>query len=179
MSGNKIVLTWNRSTSLDLYKYQIFRSLDGVFDNNFYDETLDSTYVDTNIPSSGYDNVYYQVVAVDSSGNVSDFSDILQVSLLTTEINDEPVEYKFNLSQNYPNPFNPSTTIKFSIPRTSFVTIKIFNSIGAEVNTLLNKSLHAGNHQVTFSANELPSGVYFYRMTAEDYSKSYKMLLIK
>jgi hypothetical protein len=85
----------------------------------------------------------------------------------------------FLLQQNYPNPFNPSTTIKFSIPEKTNVTLKIFNSIGQEVASLLNGQMAAGNHSVDFNASKLSSGVYFYRIDSPSFTSTKKMILIK
>ena len=72
----------------------------------------------------------------------------------------------FNLSQNYPNPFNPSTTIKFSIPELSFVTLKVYDMLGREVSGLVNGYLNTGEYSIKFDASGLPSGTYFYRLSA-------------
>jgi len=85
----------------------------------------------------------------------------------------------YSLEQNYPNPFNPSTTIKFSIPEQTNVTLKIFNSIGQEVASLLNGEMAAGNHSVDFNASKLSSGVYFYRIDSPSFTSTKKMILIK
>src|SRR5204863_923408 len=71
---------------------------------------------------------------------------------------------EFALKQNYPNPFNPNTIIEFALPKSSFVTVKIYNSLGQEVNTLVNEFKQAGNFSVNFNAANLPSGVYFYKI---------------
>lgn len=99
-----------------------------------------------------------------------------------TEKSTAPVNY--SLSQNYPNPFNPSTTIKYSIPAVgtkyaSSVQLIVYDILGREVTTLVNKKQHAGNYQVTFNADTLPSGVYFARLTVGDFSKTISMMLIK
>jgi hypothetical protein len=87
---------------------------------------------------------------------------------------------EFRLEQNYPNPFNPSTSIQYSIASRQFVSLKIFNSLGEEVETLLNEYEEAGIHSTLFIVNStLPSGVYFYRMQAGDFVMSRKMVLIK
>jgi len=88
-----------------------------------------------------------------------------------------PHEYK--LSQNYPNPFNPSTKIEYSLPKNSYTTIKIYNVIGKEVATLVDKFETAGNHLVSYDASNLPSGVYFYSLKAGDYSETKRMVLVK
>jgi len=87
---------------------------------------------------------------------------------------------EFNLMQNYPNPFNPTTTIEFHLPKATNVTIKVYNSIGVEVKTLVNdKRYEAGIHRITFDAENLPSGVYIYKMITPEFSASKKMVLLK
>ena len=86
----------------------------------------------------------------------------------------------FELSQNYPNPFNPSTTISFSVPNeNTLVSLKIYNSLGQEVGTLINQVVPAGNHEVQFDASGLSSGVYFYTLTAGNFVDSKKMVVMK
>ncbi|MDD3558424.1 MAG: T9SS type A sorting domain-containing protein, partial [Melioribacteraceae bacterium] len=85
---------------------------------------------------------------------------------------------KFHLSQNYPNPFNPSTVIKYSIAgQQEFVTLKVFDVLGREIATLVNKKQSPGNYSVTFDARELSSGVYFYQLTAGKAKETKKMIL--
>lgn len=85
----------------------------------------------------------------------------------------------FSLSQNYPNPFNPSTQIQFSIPSQEFVSLKVFNALGKEVAELVNRNLAAGNYSVDFNASTLSSGIYFYTITANNFSATKKMILVK
>jgi len=85
----------------------------------------------------------------------------------------------FNLSQNFPNPFNPTTIINFNIPSAAKTTLKVFDVLGREVATLVNKDLNAGSYQVDFNAAKLSSGVYIYRIDAGSFSASRKMLLLK
>lgn len=85
----------------------------------------------------------------------------------------------FELKQNHPNPYNPSTNIRFELPQTSDVQLTIYNTIGQEVSTLLNKKMTAGTHSLTFDASGLPSGVYIYQLKTEEFSRSRKMLLVK
>lgn len=95
-------------------------------------------------------------------------------------IPDKIIPLNFNLSQNFPNPFNPSTTIKYQVPHNSLVNLKVFNSLGQEVATLVNGMISTGNYEVQFNASKLSSGVYFYVLKAgNDFNQSRKMLLIK
>ncbi|MBS1516458.1 MAG: T9SS type A sorting domain-containing protein [Bacteroidetes bacterium] len=86
---------------------------------------------------------------------------------------------KFSLNQNYPNPFNPSTSFTFTIAEMSFVTLKIYNSLGKEVYTLISKEYPAGTFEYKFDASGLSGGVYFYKLTAGNYTASRSMILIK
>ena len=90
-----------------------------------------------------------------------------------------PVLSSFALSQNYPNPFNSSSIIKYSIPKSSHVTLKIFNALGKEIKTLVNEVKHAGSYELNWNAANLPSGVYFYRLQAGSYVNTKKMILLK
>ncbi len=84
------------------------------------------------------------------------------------------------MDQNYPNPFNPSTGISYSLSRPGFVTQKLFDMLGREVRTLIHETKAAGRHSITFQANGLASGVYFYRLTPESgFSTTRKMLLLR
>ncbi|HPS66168.1 MAG TPA: agmatine deiminase family protein, partial [Ignavibacteria bacterium] len=86
---------------------------------------------------------------------------------------------KFALSQNYPNPFNPSTVINFSIPKNGFVSLKIYDVLGREISSLVNEFRHAGKYSVEFNASNLASGIYFYRITAGEFSDIKKMVIMK
>ncbi|HEX7071642.1 MAG TPA: T9SS type A sorting domain-containing protein [Rhodothermales bacterium] len=86
---------------------------------------------------------------------------------------------RFALEQNYPNPFNPSTTIKFSLPEASEVTLEVFNLMGQKVATLVHGRMQPGFHQVDFDARNLASGTYFYRIQATDFVSTRKMMLVK
>ena len=100
------------------------------------------------------------------------------------EIESEIIPKEFRLEQNYPNPFNPTTTIIFILPKSSDVTIKIFDLKGREITTLVNEEMQPGEYQIVFEAQDFPSGVYFYRIkTSTEGSATFvrtrKMLLLK
>jgi hypothetical protein len=89
------------------------------------------------------------------------------------------VPAEFLLTQNYPNPFNPSTKIKYSIPQSSQVTIKVFDILGNEIETLVNEDKPAGTYELTWYAEQLPSGIYFYKLQAGNFIETKKMILLK
>lgn len=89
------------------------------------------------------------------------------------------VPSQIQLNQNYPNPFNPITKISFAIPGNSFVNLRIFDMMGREVATLVNEQLQSGNYETEWNAAGIPSGTYFYKLTANNYSETMKMILIK
>ncbi|UCF20293.1 MAG: T9SS type A sorting domain-containing protein [Gemmatimonadota bacterium] len=84
-----------------------------------------------------------------------------------------------SLFSDYPNPFNPSTTIEFNLPKTSKVTLKIFNILGEEVTTLVSEKLSTGSYIYEWDASNLASGVYLYRLEAEGFVETKKMMLMK
>ena len=100
---------------------------------------------------------------------------------LSVGVDDEVTELPetFELSQNYPNPFNPSTVISFSIPNSGITKLSVYNILGQKVATLVNKELSAGSYQYEFDASNLTSGVYFYKLSSNNYSAIKKMMLVK
>jgi hypothetical protein len=85
----------------------------------------------------------------------------------------------FALDQNYPNPFNPSTKIQFEIPEAGFVTLKVYDLLGQEVASLVNGQLEPGRYRAEFDAANLPSGIYFYRLQAGDFTEAKEMIVLK
>lgn len=105
----------------------------------------------------------------------------ITVSPITSSkpLNDIETPKEFKLEQNYPNPFNPVTRISFSIPKREMVNIKIYNVLGKEIATLISEVKNTGTYSVNFDATNLPSGIYFYDMSAGDFFNSKRMILIK
>jgi hypothetical protein len=139
---------------------------------------------DWNYINEGLKNIYIYSLAIDSvniyagtSNGVwaRPLSDILE----STSNRKDQIPSTFLLSQNYPNPFNPSTTINYSIPKQSNVLIKVYDVLGKQITTLINKNEPAGNYSVEFNANKLTSGVYFYMMQAGDFIQTKKSILLK
>ncbi|MGD0339119.1 MAG: family 43 glycosylhydrolase [Bacteroidota bacterium] len=107
------------------------------------------------------------------------FSDTTYSSTSIGELPSNGTPKSFYLGQNYPNPFNPSTTIQFSIPRNSFVTLRLFDALGKHVNDLVSEKLQAGDYRIQWNAQNLASGVYFYRLMAGNFSETKKTVLLK
>jgi len=97
-----------------------------------------------------------------------------------TDVNEPTIQpFDFSLEQNYPNPFNPETRINFSLKSAAHVSIKVYNVLGAEITTLIDDFQSPGKHTLSFNAVNLASGVYFFKMTANGFSTSRKMMLLK
>jgi hypothetical protein len=107
------------------------------------------------------------------------WSDTIRVIFTGIEENKTNIPIEHSLKQNYPNPFNPATSIKFSIPKSEFVTLKIYNTLGQEVVTLVSEKLIAGSYKYDWDAGSLASSVYLYRIRAGNYVEVKKMLLLK
>ena len=118
-------------------------------------------------------------IDVDSVGDI----DVLSASFADDKIawyeNLGPTPTSLALMQNYPNPFNPSTKISYQIQEVSFVTLKVYDVLGNEIETLVNTEKPAGTYEITWNAIDLPSGVYFYRIVAGDFVETKKMILTK
>jgi len=95
------------------------------------------------------------------------------------EVNTKIIPDGFALLQNYPNPFNPTTTIRYSIPNSEFVTLKVYDVLGNEVATLVNEEKPAGSYEVEFKATELSSGIYFYKLQTNSFVETKKLVLLK
>ncbi len=130
-------------------------------------------------------------IAVDGSGNVYvtgwsfgsgtglDFATIKYSQTIGIQPVSNEIPNKFFLSQNYPNPFNPATNIEFSIPKSGFVNLTIYDAMGREIETLVNGELKQGTYKADWDASNFVSGVYFYKLSALDYSDTKKMILMK
>ncbi len=122
---------------------------------------------DYNLPVGSYEYRYKQI---DSNGNFS-YSQSLEIDIFPPD--------EFVLYQNYPNPFNPSTTIRYGIPTEGKVRLEIYDVIGQLIEVLVDTEQKAGNYEINFTNPKLSSGVYFYRLQAEDFVSVKKMLLAK
>ncbi len=141
-------------------------------------------------PASGVDQVTFYMSGLAADGNYmpngdSAYTTSLSISRTGVEdANGNTLPGEYELSQNYPNPFNPSTTIEYSIPVRSYVTISIFNTLGQKLRTIVKDSETAGRHAVVWDGkdaygNAVSSGIYLYQIKAGDFAEARKMLLLK
>jgi uncharacterized delta-60 repeat protein len=125
-------------------------------------------------------------LAIDPTGNLlvtgysmNDFLTIKYSHVVSITGNTNEIPFVYELIQNYPNPFNPQTKIKFSIPRNNFISLKIYDILGRQVDELVNQMLSAGKHEVLWDASHFRSGIYYYKLEAADFTETKKMLLVK
>ncbi|HSD63435.1 MAG TPA: T9SS type A sorting domain-containing protein, partial [Ignavibacteriaceae bacterium] len=162
----------------------------GTFDEVIYDQSniyqYSSLSYEVNTSGIGNREVYLRLAADDnfdldySLAEIYSTGDLLQKTKHTT-IDYEGVKAvkAYELSNNFPNPFNPTTIINYQLPRTGFVTLKVYDILGKEVTTLVNEQKTQGRYSVNFNASHLASGVYIYQIRVNDYVSSKKMLLLK
>lgn len=140
----------------------------------YYRDSLDASYPTSSVAYTGAEDGF-------PAGDLNWFPDKLNDWL--TDVDDNSIEVipsEFTLSQNYPNPFNPSTIIKYAIPSKANVTLKVYDVLGSEVASIINKKVqNIGKYEVKFDASRLSSGVYFYTLNAGNFLQTKKMILIK
>lgn len=192
---NEVLLTWQTATEVNNYGFQVQRQKKKVQSEEW--ETIgfvdgsgttnspkSYSYTDSDLPDAK--ELSYRLKQIDNDGTFS-YSKIIRVDLTSiTDVGNEKIEYEFSLQQNYPNPFNPSTTIKFTIPsvgtthKLSMTTkLMIYDVLGREIKTLVNKPMQPGNYEVEFNAGALPSGIYFYKLQSGKQVQTQKMVLLR
>ncbi|OGU75797.1 MAG: hypothetical protein A2V93_06155 [Ignavibacteria bacterium RBG_16_34_14] len=173
--NNGVLLNWTTATEINNSGFDIERKQENTNWNkvafvNGNGTTLSEkkySYFDGNLTSGKYQ---YRLKQIDFDGSF-EYSNIVEIDI--------EVPSKFELSQNYPNPFNPNTTISYSLPKTSHVSLRVYNTLGQEVAALVNGIKEAGNHKIDFNASNLNSGIYFYKLETGNFNEVKKMTLIK
>jgi photosystem II stability/assembly factor-like uncharacterized protein len=177
VTDNSIQLSWITATEINNQGFDIERKLNNEWEKIGYVEGNGTTtemhfysFFDDISSLQISDKIFYRLKQIDFDGSF-EYSDIVEVVV------NQPNE--FSLEQNYPNPFNPTTKIKFQIPETGYVRLKVFDILGNEVAVLINEELHSGNFKVEFNAANLSSGIYYYRLSAGEFIDVKKMILLK
>lgn len=172
-----IILNWKTATELNNYGFEIERSLNGkdfssigfVKGNGTSTISKDYSFKDK-LSYSSKTTLYYRLKQMDLDGKFS-YSDMITVLF------DMPKE--FSLGQNYPNPFNPVTTINYAVAAEGLVKISVYNMLGQEVILLVNEIKQPGTYELNFDASSLPSGTYTYKLSAQNFIASKKLMVIK
>jgi hypothetical protein len=174
--SDTVEFKWNSASPM-VFNYSLRISTDSLF--TVYSDTV---VTDTllQIASLETNRKYFWKIKAENENGWSKFSPAVSFgNYLTGTDEEETGVTDYYLSQNFPNPFNPETGIIYEISPASQVVIKIFDVLGNEISTLVDEYKTAGIHKLTISAANLPSGVYFYFMTAGDYIKTRKMVVLK
>ena len=173
-------------------KRQLARTLDfrddlksntAPFDGVWWTYEPDNSYISVAWPvMNKYYNMSYDKASAAATASATGglVGDPRWFPMTELSVDEEVIAPKtFTLEQNYPNPFNPTTTIQFSLNTASPVKLTVFDILGQEVATLVNEYKSVGSHKVQWRANTMPSGVYYYRLEADGFSKTHKMVLMK
>jgi hypothetical protein len=166
---------WNTAQYADQYLIQVSKGL--AFDTIYKTTTTSDTFKSISGHYVGQ-KYYWRVQAINITGS-SPWSDVWNYTPILADVKEEEIPTEYSLSQNYPNPFNPTTKIKFALPQTALTKIIIYDLLGREVQTLINKELEAGYHEINFEASNFQSGVYFYSIRSGDFIQTKKMVLMK
>ncbi len=171
-----VQLKWTTATETNNSGFEIQRKSSGsgfwerigFVEGNGTSTQIHNYYFNDKNPEAG--SYSYRLKQMDFDGSYK-YSKIVNL--------DVEAPLQFGLSQNYPNPFNPSTTISYQISEKNFVTLKVYNALGQEAAVLVNEYKQAGKFNISFDASNLPSGIYFYHLTAGEFSSVKKMILVK
>lgn len=171
-----ITLNWKTATETNNLGFNVELSSDKSnwtkidFVQGHQNSTSINTYSYIDKSASHAGKYYYRLNQIDDNGSYK-YSNIVEADLIPLSV--------FILNQNYPDPFNPNTVISYSLPVASIVKLNVYNTLGQTVKVLENSFKNAGNYSVNFNASELPSGTYFYKIEAGQFTQIKKMILIK
>ena len=174
--NSNVTLSWITATEINNYGFDIERRNNESTDwvkIGFVGGNVNSTetkYYSFEDYSLGVGKYVYRLKQLDYNGNYK-YSQEVEVTILPAD--------NFILNQNYPNPFNPITRISYSIPENTFTTLKVYDILGNDIQTLVNRELPAGSYEVEFDGTRLPSGVYIYKLISGKFVKTLKMNLLK
>ncbi|MCF8242233.1 MAG: T9SS type A sorting domain-containing protein [Melioribacteraceae bacterium] len=201
LNENIVELNWETATEVNNYGFEIQRQVSRIEYQDWEvvgfvqghgttNSPKEYSFIDSDLPDANVENpanveVSYRLKQIDLDGKYEYYNTIAQVTLDANSAYVNQIPREFTLYQNYPNPFNPATTIRFSIASASTVTITVSNLLGQLVMELVNDIRSAGNHEITFNANNLATGVYLYKINAvgidgkTNFASTRKMILMK
>lgn len=187
VNGNNVILNWITSSEINNSGFEIEKQVGSkqyavgnppggeagwekigfVDGNGTTTETKHYYFIDEEVSAGIYN---YRLKQIDLDGTY-EYSNVVEVEVETPAA--------FALSQNYPNPFNPTTNINYRLPSDGYVSLSVYNSIGQQVSTLVSEFQQAGSYELSFVADNLPSGLYFYTLLNGEFSITKKMMLLK
>jgi hypothetical protein len=175
-----IHLTWEMSADEDFQYYMLEKSADEAFTEPEVFEMIDIVYLDLDYVLN--ESNYYRIAAVDHAGNISDYSDVVDFTVLAIDL--DLIPEVFALHQNYPNPFNPTTQIKYDLPEDAMVSITIYDVMGRSIRSLVNTTQSAGYRSIQWDATNnlgepVSAGMYIYMIQAGQFTQTKKMVLLK
>jgi len=175
-----IHITWEMSADEDFQYYMLEKSSDEAFTEPEVFEMIDIAYLDLDYVLN--ESNYYRIAAVDHAGNISDYSDVVDFTVLATDL--DLIPDVFALHQNYPNPFNPTTQIKYDLPEDAMVSITIYDVMGRSIRSLVNTTQSAGYRTIQWDATNnlgepVSAGMYIYMIQAGNFTQTKKMVLLK
>ena len=186
VSQDGILINWTTETEPNNAGFNVHRSQQ---DNDEYvkineslipsqgNATTGASYSYTDNPEQS-GTYYFKLQSISLQGD-SSFYGPVSATVTSVDIKNYTIPDEYTLSQNYPNPFNPTTMISFDIPKQTEAVLTILNIRGERVITVFDRDLSAGRHEVEFNANDLVSGLYFYRIECQGFLAVKKMLLVK
>jgi hypothetical protein len=180
VADGTVQLFWRTETEVNNYGFEIQKAVNPQSNIKQWQTTgfiegagntnspKDYSFYDPDI--EGANLIYYRLKQIDNDGSYS-YSSEVEVDFLS------PNDYL--LGQNYPNPFNPSTKISYKIATNEFVNFSVYNILGKEIAVLVNEMQFAGSYSIVFFSDNLPGGVYFYKLETKNFTKTSKMILLK
>ena len=175
---NRVELKWTSVSEVNNYGFEVHRAsinsnalwenVGFVRGNGNSNSIKQYNFVDESAANGKY---IYRLKQIDNNGKFTYSKEI--------ELNINYIPQEFSLSQNYPNPFNPTTVINYSIAKPGKVNISLYNTLGEKISVLLDEYKEIGDYKINFNARNLSSGIYFYQLRSETYTKTLKMLLTK
>jgi hypothetical protein len=183
--GNDVRLDWTTLSELNNYGFfiQRKRGTDPLFadiPNSFIpghgttNEPQRYSFFDSPISSGTWN---YRLKQMDLDGTIH-YSEPISIDVLTG-VTDRQIPLEFSLLQNYPDPFNPSTTIRYALPFATHVSLSVYNTLGQKIAQLVDAEQSAGYHEAVLRGDQLPSGLYFYRIEAGSFTGVRRMMLLK